>query len=392
MTIATANRLYPGKPSETDLLYDVVILGAGIAGMASAIALKRAGVRRVLLTGMRNTNGLAVGECLPPDVIIPLAKLGLWDGFLAQKHLPSPGSTSIWGKNEQSYNDFLFNAHGHGWHVDRARFETWLLNHVSEIDVDFLPQFRFRRASRLTGGFYNLFLEQRPQVYRECKTRFIIDATGPRSAFARSQGLVRHIHDQLINVSVLFENVNPKRFDSLARLEAVENGWWYGASIPGGRAVLSFSIDPLETKSLGVTKFEGWARQLVKTSLVSRGLEGAVCRADSLTVISAFSSRIDRMFGENWIALGDAASCFDPISAQGIMKALTEVVSYTPEIVSYLSGGPARLSSLQERQTAGFAAYSQNRNYFYELEQRWPDSFFWMRRRAASKFHEVKKN
>ncbi|HKS99304.1 MAG TPA: hypothetical protein VJT31_07225, partial [Rugosimonospora sp.] len=67
-----------------------------------------------------------VGETIPPDARLPLAQLGVWDAFLAQRHLPCLGSCSSWGSDTLGYNDFVLNPQGHGWHLDRPRFDALL--------------------------------------------------------------------------------------------------------------------------------------------------------------------------------------------------------------------------------------------------------------------------
>ncbi len=369
--------------------YDVAVLGAGIAGSAAAIALKRAGVARVLLIGSGNPKQMPVGECLPPDVRRPLARLGLWESFLGQGHEACPGSRSVWGGDSPGFNDFLFNPHGSGWHVDRRRFEAWLLERATAVGADLRSDLRFRAATRRSEGGFRLQLIRPVKRCIACAARVVIDATGNRAAFAQSQGATREVFDRLINISVMFERVDPGRFDPLTRLEAVEHGWWYGARLPGGRAVLSVSADPDEVRRLRLATFRGWARALTRTRLVAEGLEGAVCRADSLTAVPAFSSRLDLTAGGNWAALGDAAACFDPISAQGMMKALTGALSAAPEVVRRLGGDTTALASMQGAHEEDFAVYARNRAYFYDQERRWPEAPFWRRRRAASKRHEI---
>src|SRR5207245_744542 len=39
-------------------------------------------------------------------------------------------------------------------------------------------------------------------------------------------------------------------------------------------------------------------------------------------IFAANSSRLDRLAGKNWLAVGDAAMAFDPLSSQGVYNAL----------------------------------------------------------------------
>jgi flavin-dependent dehydrogenase len=45
-------------------------------------------------------------------------------------------------------------------------------------------------------------------------------------------------------------------------------------------------------------------------------------RIEDVSVRTACTSRLDRAAGAGWLAVGDAASAYDPLSAEGICKAL----------------------------------------------------------------------
>jgi flavin-dependent dehydrogenase len=85
------------------------------------------------------------------------------------------------------------------------------------------------------------------------------------------------------------------------------------------------------------------------------------------------------------LAVGDAASCFDPVSGQGIVKALRSGVFASYAVGDYLGRaddtGLARYRALARRE---FAAYRQTLADFYALERRWSDRPFWQRRHQGS--------
>src|SRR5437773_1757634 len=103
----------------------VVVAGGGPAGATAAIILARA-ARRVLLVDEPSVGAFRVGEALPPAARPLLRDVGVLERFLADGHLPSYGNVSVWSSAEPSVTDFLFNPHGHGWHLDRSRFDALL--------------------------------------------------------------------------------------------------------------------------------------------------------------------------------------------------------------------------------------------------------------------------
>src|SRR5205809_8033562 len=76
--------------------FDVVVVGAGPAGSATALRLSRMGCRVALVERTRFEKP-RVGESLSPAVQPLLAELGVWQEFLRLEPLPSYGMRSIWG-------------------------------------------------------------------------------------------------------------------------------------------------------------------------------------------------------------------------------------------------------------------------------------------------------
>jgi 2-polyprenyl-6-methoxyphenol hydroxylase-like FAD-dependent oxidoreductase len=130
--------------------YAAVVAGGGPAGSAASLALARLG-RRVLLVDSGNSTP-AVGEALPPVGRALLGELGLLDGFLRQGHAPSHGNASAWGSDTLATHDFLFGLHGHGWHLDRARFDAGLRDAARAAGADVLSPARVAGAERTSEG------------------------------------------------------------------------------------------------------------------------------------------------------------------------------------------------------------------------------------------------
>src|SRR4051794_33798920 len=126
-------------------MYDVVILGGGPAGAAAAIALARAGRRCTVIE--RNTEPqLRVGETLPPIARLPLESLGVWDRFVAEGHESAPGNRSLWGSDVPAENEFIRSPYGAGWHLERRRFESMLLDEAARAGAELV---RGRDVSRI---------------------------------------------------------------------------------------------------------------------------------------------------------------------------------------------------------------------------------------------------
>src|SRR5262249_20763355 len=103
----------------------------------------------------------------------------------------------------------------------------------------------------------------------------------------------------------------------------------------------------------------------------------------------ASGGRLDQVVGAGWIAVGDAALSFDPISAQGIFNALYTGMKAGQAVDAALDGSAAAVQASacrrgpHTRRGAGAApASGARREPIREGEPRWPDPPFWQRRRA----------
>jgi flavin-dependent dehydrogenase len=94
------------------------------------------------------------------------------------------------------------------------------------------------------------------------------------------------------------------------------------------------------------------------------------------------------MAGERWCACGDAAASFDPLSSQGLSTALGSGIEAAAQVASVLRHGSPSSPSLDDAKDP-WLMYITNRNAYYSLERRWPDSPFWRRRQTDQRLVPV---
>jgi flavin-dependent dehydrogenase len=64
------------------------------------------------------------------------------------------------------------------------------------------------------------------------------------------------------------------------------------------------------------------SKELEKSIHISKIIEGASLDFSTIKIMPTGTSRLDVPYGDYWIAVGDAAFSFDPISSYGITSAL----------------------------------------------------------------------
>jgi flavin-dependent dehydrogenase len=375
--------------------FDVVILGGGPAGCATALALARLGAFRVLVVEAGRYEAIRIGESIPPDTRVVLEELGVWQDFLRESHEPCFGSCSSWGTDALGYNDFLFNPLGNGWHLDRKRFDAFLARKVLERGSVLYTATRFDSCERVEESSFRLRFSGDDKQTHMVDARFVVDATGMRSCFARCMGASRLFLDQLLCVTAFFELPGSVNFSKLTMLEAVEYGWWYAAKLPNRRLAVAVASDPRIIKQNALRRPDNFLDRLKQTNHISPELAGCRFVDDSQMTCAAPSFFLDKVAGNGWLAVGDAASAYDPISSQGIHKALSDGARAGEAIAACMCGSDIRLGEYRSSVVWRFQQYLENRNFFYGLEQRWPTSSFWTRRRsrmAVSAGNQIRTN
>ena len=361
----------------------MLVVGGGPGGLATAIDLRAATDLCVVVVDASDEPAERFGESLPPDILVPLDRLGVTAAFRADGHLPCPGGISLWGRDRPGHNDFILNPMGPGWHIDRARFEAMLRTAAARTGAVIHTRTRAIGIQRGRDGF-DVVLEHPSHGAGAVRAARVVDASGSRAWFARRQGATRVEHDRMLAI-VRFAELRAGTFTSQTVVEATPDGWWYAARLPGDRIATVLMAERREGRSLTSDDYAEWRRRLAATRLLAPRLDA--CRLDDERFRSSpvASSTLDRVEGERWLAVGDAASVYDPIASQGIHKALADAADATKAIAAAEGRAGPPPWRYSDRVAARFGDYVANRAHLYELERRWAQSPFWQRRREATR-------
>ncbi|MBM7119326.1 tryptophan 7-halogenase [Archangium primigenium] len=367
------------------LPHDVVILGGGPAGAALALALGAQG-RSVALLERSDYTAPRWGETLPPEGRTLLARLGVWEAFSQQGHQRSAGSCSSWGSETLGYNDALYSPWGCGWHLDRGCFDRMLAEQAVARGVVLHTATELTGWARRDGGGYRLRVRRAGDAERWLEARFVVDATGRRAAFATAQGARWHTLDRTFCVAGVFQLTPGRTFDAFTLVEAREEGWWYSALLPRGRVVVGLVGDGASLPGVRPGRPEAWRALLARTGATRRKLAACDFTGEPLLARPAPVARLDRPWGEDWLAVGDAACTLDPLSSQGISQALRSALLAAEALRRHFRGVPDALPAYAATLTRQFEGHLQGRAAYYGLERRWPTAPFWSHR---ARVHET---
>lgn len=361
--------------------YDVVILGGGPAGTATALSLRQhAPSLSLALVEQSSYDRIRIGETLPPIVQPLLEQLGVWPAFLNEEHIPAYGTCAAWGSDELLDNEFIYHPAGRGWHLDRKRFDAMLAREATSRGVTFYAGTRFV-ASRPSGKRrWRLTLQTENRDEIPIEAAFVVDATGRRAVFASQQDVRKVLLDHLLGVFVFFgQDVDTQLTETYTLVEAWEGGWWYSALVPDEKIAVLCMSDVDIVKKRRLNSSANWFELMRET----RHTKDRVRQAQPLTatsVHSAYSHCLERMTGDAWLAVGDAATTFDPLSSLGIFKGLRSGIMASYAIGDYFKESSSSLEKYEAILAREFEEYLVTRADYYGQERRWENSPFWQRR------------
>jgi flavin-dependent dehydrogenase len=370
-------RIAPLTPIEA---VDVLVLGAGPAGAAFATAL--APRRRVLVIDRHPGPRPRIGESLPAAAWRLLAKLGHWEAFRADGHLPCFGRRSVWGGPALLEFDSLRDLDGHSWLLDRARFEAGLRAAAVSQGADIIAPARVEAIEHDAGGW--LVRVGCRWGSRLVRANVLVDGRGRAGRPLPGSGAKRLREGRLICAWAV--GVTPAEDAAAATVIHVQSdaeGWWYSAPLPGRARVLAFHTDAdlLAAAVRTLPGLVGRARELPELAAIigkTRFLD-----EPRWGICAAHGSLLEPACGSDWFAIGDAASAFDPLASQGLFHALYTGVEAAKAADCTLAGDPSGAAVYRARVAAVWSVYSNRLRATYALEPRWPAHPFWQRRWQA---------
>jgi flavin-dependent dehydrogenase len=353
----------------------VAIVGGGPAGLASAIALAQEGIGCHVIERTDYATP-RIGEHIPPSVKSQFESLGLSCLLDDDVHLPCPGVRSVWGSSEVLDKDYLFHPNGHGINLNRPAFDKDFADRAARLGVAVATESKVLNLSR-SGEGWNLVCAWQGTQCR-LKADFLIDATGRAASIAKRIGARPVIFDDLVGI---VSHAAPTGEDRRVYIEAMESGWWYSTRLTGDQLITVFMTDS-DLFDLAAGRTAAWEAMVASSALTRARLHPGSCAVD-LYVRSARTQRLDKMHGDAWLAAGDAAMSYDPLSSEGISKGIEWGRKAAQAAAACMKGDRSAGTGYAEEAGKTFSAYLRQRRGYYTAEKRWAGSPFWQRRQSA---------
>ena len=341
--------------------WDVIVVGAGPAGYATARLLAAAGHAVLLLDRERFPRAKPCGDCLSAGVTPLLGRLGLLDAVLARRparlrgwRIVAPGGASFFGGFGPDPNDPSEPARAIA--IPRATLDHVLLQgaiaggarfrtvHVTGLLRD--------RAGRVTGVTGRAVDDDAPV---ELRARLVVGADGLRSIVARRLGLVRP-PGRLRKASLSAYVVGIRGVDDVGEMHLAPHACAGLAPIAergaDGDVVCNLTL-VVDSRTYAREIARGaetfyWAMLRRFPRLAERLEDAAIAGPRPRLLASGPFDRPTRDLVADGAALvGDAAGYFDPFTGQGVHTALAGAEILAEEAGAALRAGDASARRLR---------------------------------------------
>lgn len=352
------------------MIFDIAIIGAGPAGAACALTLSKAG-KTCCVIERQSQGSFKPGEIMDSKIMFPLSRLGLWNAFLKTNPLRASGTFSAWG-GDFVYKDSMIDPYGGAYFVDRVKFEQLLRDNLGDTSCAMHCGINILSCNRV-NDHWQLAISNRKQV-RYIGAKFLIEATGRGRMFAEHTERVPH--DNLIGLVGYTSKLSPG-IDLRFCIESRPTGWAYYAPLPNEHVVLAYLTDMNYLPRGNANVFDYFKTKVKELQLAE------IFPIGSFKLFKVSSARTyirKRLHGDKWIAIGESASCYDPLAGFGVVAALNKGLNVASSILDVGEENAGRM--YQEYETKLFSQYLQTRHSIYSQEDRWPEESFWKVRHA----------
>ena len=335
----------------------IVVLGAGPAGAATAIGLRRLGYTVKVVSQWRR---FAAVEGVSQRVLEGLRHAGL-GGALGHAAMPATRQVHWNGQHLHMNQEFL---------LDRQRFDRALRDDLQRAGVG-VVEGRVREV--VHEGGHRVRLDDGQVLIAD----FLVEARGRQAPLAAD----RLRGPETVSLLNAWQG-SPTA--PASAVESLEDGWAWMARLEDGRCYWQVTLDAagLPGKSeLGAYCADRRCQSALVAELFDeRARVPAQVHARSSTAIVA-----GECVGQDWIRVGDAAMAVDPLSGNGIFQSLSSALQ-APVVINTLLRRPERAELArqfhQQRIEQLFLRFARIGRDFYGQEQTRMEQPFWARRRG----------
>lgn len=305
---------------------DVLVIGGGPAGSTIAALLAAQGRLVVVLEKDRHPR-FHIGESLLPFNVPLLDRLGVLPE-VRRIGMPKFGIEFVCPQH--AHSSFLEFADG--WHkgmdysfqVRRADFDHVLLKNAATKGAAIVEGCRVTAVEFPPTGGVLVDATQDDGTSCTWRARFLVDASG-RDAFVAGKMSIKRRNRRHQSAAIFGHFSDAVRLPGRAAgnisIFWFERGWFWFIPLSDGTTSVGVVCHPdyLRTRDVDVTEF--FMQQIALCPALARRLQRAALTAPA-TGTGNYSYDCERLYGERYILIGDAAGFIDPVFSTGVYLAM----------------------------------------------------------------------
>ena len=322
-------------------IFDVLILGAGPAGAATAIRAARAGLSVTLVDRARFPRDKPCSEYMSPETVRHLGALGVLEELEGSGGIPIAGTT-VTGPRGSALTGLFANAgtpfRSTGLSLRRSVLDAVMVAGARRAGAEVLEEHTVTDLLYDRGTVAGAAVRTANGAIRLLHARLTVGADGLRSIVARRIGQRRHgLPSRLAFVAHV---AGVPGLTDRAELHVTAEGYAGVNPVGGGLANIALVV-PARTAS--AARGDATAFALAALDRIP-GVRDRV-RRDQIVrpflVTGPFAARSRRVVTDGALLVGDAADFFDPFTGEGICAALRGAELAAETAIDVLASGDA---------------------------------------------------
>jgi geranylgeranyl reductase family protein len=317
---------------------DVVVVGAGPAGAATAAHLARAGVDVLLLDRKAFPRDKVCGDFLSPSALAELEWLGV-AGTRRFERTNAIAGAGLHLDGELLIDATLPGASSVGRVIPRLTLDAWIVEAAARAGSRVLERHKLTRLTA-AGDRVTLEVEGPNGLSRRLRARLVVGADGSGSLVARILGGPHPRADWIVAVRAYYEGV-AGREDRADLYFTGESFPGYAWVFPTGAQRANIGVGMvLETQPPHDRRLKKLLERLLERDAAFAGRLAHATLADEPTgwPLATYNPS-QPLVGDGILLVGDAAGLINPLNGEGIQYGLMSA-RWAAETIAQASGGP----------------------------------------------------